>query len=97
MSETLDLEGSSIGKVNTDENESDILTKALGAWKHWKFVTKLGLPPAAAMWTFCLMGAAILLGSVGAYAALVRIWPRCHYRQSTTSTEQKRSVDSIVL
>ena len=42
-SETLDLSGNPIGKVNTDENESDLLTKALGAWKHWKFILKLGL------------------------------------------------------
>ena len=43
MSETLDLKGNSVVQANTDDNVSDILTKAPGPRKHSKCVTKLGL------------------------------------------------------
>ena len=32
-------------------------------------LTKLGMPPAASMWSFCACGSALVLGSLGAYHA----------------------------
>ncbi len=43
MSETLGAPGNVIEKENGEDNESDLFTKELGAWKHYKFCDCLGL------------------------------------------------------
>lgn len=54
-----------------------------------RIATKLGLPPAPAMWLFCLLGSATLLASLLAYSTLVsepEVWAKLE------SHEQRRAM-----